>query len=109
MSTTDALFAEFEAMELEPPPCRIIAADDRADTTSLLNDVNVIIRSYASGLIDLDMQHLHVMPGDYRSATSLFEHVMRELQRMQLSHVIVEMMPLIDTYIEYYSVISAED
>ena len=38
------------------------------------------------------MQHLHVMPCDYRSATSLFEHVMRELQRMQLSHVIVEMM-----------------
>ena len=75
------------------------------DTVS--NDVSVILESYKKMLERLDFSMLIVRPGEFQSLKDLYDKVIRFL--LQISDgdfCMMELMPYIDDYLEYYDGIS---
>ena len=100
----EALTASVQGLSFGSQRSRV---NDDDDIASLFNDVFVVVDSYNRGLAELDFENITVMPGDYSSAMSLYGHVVRMLRDLEYTTIMIELMPYIDEYIEYYSTISS--
>lgn len=69
---------------------------------SVARDVSVIIESYLCEMPTLDKSRLAVRRGDFDSAKALYGEVLVYLIDLQKSPFLLELMPYIDDYLEYY-------
>ena len=72
----------------------------------LSHDLRVIITCYQNQSPALDTSHLQIEPNSYPSEKDLYHCILNALQPKGLSHELLELMPYIDDYLEYYTMIS---
>lgn len=76
-------------------------------STTLKHDLSIIFESWILCQERLDLDQLVIQPGEFPSTRSLYEHLMSILSSTQNRGSLMEIMPYIDDYLEYYESITA--
>lgn len=76
-------------------------------STTLKHDLSIIFESWILRQERLDLDQLIIQPGEFPSTRSLYEHLMSILSSTQNRGSLMEIMPYIDDYLEYYESITA--
>lgn len=72
----------------------------------LVHDVNIIIYCYRHEYTELLKDSLKIQANIYSSVQELYRQILRILSKKGFYNYLVEMMPYIDDYLEYYSTLS---
>lgn len=68
----------------------------------LQHDLSILLDCWALQEPHLDMSKLIIAPGDFKTMQELYECILATLHRILSQVSIMDIMPYIDDYIEYY-------
>lgn len=74
--------------------------------SDLNHDIDIIIDSYLRQQEHLDMRYLTIQPRIYVSSQVLYMNIITFIEQRHLQAELLEIMPYIDDYLEYYTEIS---
>ena len=73
---------------------------------SLTHDVNIMIQCYEMDLSYLILDNMKIESNSYESIQVLYQNILCIITKKNLQNDLLEIMPYIDEYLEYYSKIS---
>ncbi len=75
----------------------------RLNVSPLAQDLEIILQCYYTQQPQLPLHMLQITKNTYVSPQKLYNAIVEMLASKQLSHLLLDVMPLIDDYLEYYS------
>ena len=72
------------------------------DISNLEYDVSYLIFCYKNNIINLDITHFKIKAKSYKCSRKLYYDILKIMYNKSETHILLEMMPLIDDYLEYY-------
>jgi hypothetical protein len=83
--------------------CELLSGLDLKKDHILTHDVHIIIESFESHSLLLDVSRLKVESGMYKCTKTLYEIILRILIQRGYNAYLLDMMPYIDEYLDYCS------
>lgn len=78
----------------------------RPTNKTLFHDIMVIFECWLKREPRLDTDQLVIQPGEFRSAQVLYDLVLDHISPQEKERSLMELMPYIDDYLEYYEMLN---